>query len=251
MKTTGNEFREILLAMVAKILRAEEKCTSKRYVIFEDQVELSAPPGTQLSGEGEYVFLLPLAFCSKEKASLEEKFPRSTFLSQIEAENLDLKEEDISIYPKASRTFLAKAALGIADTFATKWFARIMAQGAKAQILVSGCEPFTGKEPVAYKEMVLNYLRTLASYGVELVTKEEKSNTRKKLEEEKGKDIDLVARKSRTLDLSKEKILTRAELAAYVTCAEGTQIYLAPNCIVTAEALEFAEKRKLKLIGTD
>lgn len=76
---------------------------------------------------------------------------------------------DITVFPCFSRSLVAKTALGIDDTFETKWIRKTMEQGGRIVLLKNGLDRFTGKEPGMYTNTILEYYRILLQFNIELV----------------------------------------------------------------------------------
>jgi len=76
---------------------------------------------------------------------------------------------DITVFPCFSRSLVAKTALGIDDTFETRWIRKTMEQGGKTVLLRNGLDRFTGKEPEMYIKTILEYYRVLLQFDIEPV----------------------------------------------------------------------------------
>lgn len=77
-------------------------------------------------------------------------------------------EDTITVYPVVPYYLLAKAALCMDDTFESGWLSECIRQGGRPVFMSGGIPDFTGKEPEAYKEKILSYIRTILEYGVEI-----------------------------------------------------------------------------------
>ncbi len=101
--------------------------------------------------------------------------PGTTLLDTIKRENLATglldsagSDEDIrlSFYPGMRRLSLCESGLGMDREFASKMLRKDFESGRKPIILTSGLDPFSGREPEAYRSMILNYIRSLLLMGV-------------------------------------------------------------------------------------
>lgn len=88
----------------------------------------------------------------------------------IDEENINYDElgEYITVFPSISRNAVAKIALCIDDIFETKWIFKAMENGQKIVLISSGFEKFTGKEPRAYVDKILEYYRILLEFNIEI-----------------------------------------------------------------------------------
>ncbi len=78
-----------------------------------------------------------------------------------------LEYEEI-IFPVMPRDVLAKCALCIPDTYEVMLIQKAFEEGVKVKIAKGGLSKFTGNEPLAYQETILNYIRTLLGFGIEI-----------------------------------------------------------------------------------
>ncbi len=81
--------------------------------------------------------------------------------------SFDEKCGGISVYPSFGRSALCEAALGMDREFASRSIRQDFECGRKSIILSDGMDPFTGKEPSAYREMILGYIRSLIQMNVQ------------------------------------------------------------------------------------
>ncbi|WP_169008130.1 hypothetical protein [Faecalispora jeddahensis] len=97
---------------------------------------------------------------------LKELFPGGLVLEQEQAWE-EQREEFLTVFPFPNRALIAKTALCLEDSFETRWIGRCFSQGQKVIMLQSGMEPFSGKEPKAYRTKIEQYIRTLTDFGIE------------------------------------------------------------------------------------
>ncbi len=76
---------------------------------------------------------------------------------------------DISIYPTLKRAALCEAGLGMDSSFSSSRIRSDFENGRRVFILSAGVDPFTGKEPEFYRNMILSYIRNLGSMGIAFV----------------------------------------------------------------------------------
>lgn len=90
-----------------------------------------------------------------------------TIFSQNEINPKDINQF-ITVFPTTPRELIVKTALGIDDTFETKWIRNCFEKGQKIILLSSGLERFTGKEPQKYVQTIQSYYKTALEYGIEI-----------------------------------------------------------------------------------
>lgn len=79
----------------------------------------------------------------------------------------------VTYYPAFSRSALCEAGLGMDTLFSSAFLRRDFEAGRRSVILTGGLDPFTGREPEAYREMILSYVRNLIRMGVRFTKGEE------------------------------------------------------------------------------
>lgn len=72
----------------------------------------------------------------------------------------------VTVFPVVTRDVLAKTALCISDTFENAWITACIESGSRAVFLRSGLVKFSGKEPPAYINRIMEYCRQVLEYGV-------------------------------------------------------------------------------------
>lgn len=82
-------------------------------------------------------------------------------------------EMAVTFYPAFSRSALCEAALGMDTLFSSRLVRKDFEAGRKSVILTGGMDPFTGKEPAAYRDMILSYIRSLIGMGVSFMSEAE------------------------------------------------------------------------------
>lgn len=80
----------------------------------------------------------------------------------------DASDTDVSVtfYPAFSRSALTEAGIGMDTLFSSGMIRKDFEEGRRSVILIEGLDPFTGKEPAAYRDLILSHVRSLAQMGV-------------------------------------------------------------------------------------
>lgn len=137
-------------------------------------------------------------------------------LTRVESQQENLNDS-VTVFPVASRSFAAKLALGITDTFTTEWVVRCMEAGSSVLLLTQGLRKFTGREPQAYSQRVLNYYRMLLEYGIQIGSLDELTTNTK--EEMMPVNVtESFSAKPAVLGIPRKKqLITCADLYNYLT----------------------------------
>lgn len=163
--------------------------------------------------------------------------------------NFDELIEYLTVFPIISREIIVKTALCIEDTFETKWIFKGIENGQRIIFLKSGLQKFTGKEPLSYRNKILDYYRTLLEFDIEITDFIiEKNNSLLK----KSKDISSEKYIPHYNEILKEnkpqstkKIITEKEVGSY---AENNQIILNSGDIITDMARDKANSLNIRII---
>ncbi|MDD6195530.1 hypothetical protein ACTQ56_02575 [[Clostridium] aminophilum] len=75
---------------------------------------------------------------------------------------------DRIIFPVMPREILAKCALCIPDTDEVRIVQRALEEHVPVSVAKNGLDPFTGNEPEPYQKQVLEYVRRLLEYGIDI-----------------------------------------------------------------------------------
>lgn len=92
----------------------------------------------------------------------------SSILTREQLDPFRLEGEWSAVFPSVPRDLLVKGALGICDTYETRWVRAAMEQGGKLFLPRRGFEHLSGKEPPRYRQMILSYCRILLEMGIAL-----------------------------------------------------------------------------------
>lgn len=164
--------------------------------------------------------------------------------------NFDEMSEYITVFPILSRNIVVKTALCIDDTFETNWIFKAMEKGQRIIFLKSGLQKFSGKEPLSYRNKILDYYRTLLEFDIEI------SDCIKQMENYKlsadskssssssyvlNNDVNFNERKSGCT----KKVITEKEIGSYV---QDNKIILNEGDIITDMAREKARSLNISVI---
>lgn len=158
----------------------------------------------------------------------------------------DELSEYTTVFPKVPRELVVKTALCIEDTFETKWISKSMEKGQRIIFLKSGLQKFSGKEPVSYRNKILDYYRTLLEFDIEItdfiIQKENDSlsDIYKSISSEKQVTSYCENRQSTT-----KKVITEKEIEIY---SENNQIVLNDGDIITAMARDRAQSLNISIV---
>ncbi len=238
----GTEFREMVLRVIRQVMEEEKQEKRRLYIVFENSFDVRYDSFLHiLTDRDEVTAVIPDEWSTVQISRIQADCPFCKIVSRTASANLHA-EGSLTVYPVTSRSFIAKAALCISDTFEARWFAKCMEAGASVHILLSGLQRFTGKEPEAYVQRVLSYYRMLLQYDVSIgawpcASFPTVSDSRKKNAIQTACRPDMIETKNR--------LITASDLDAY---RDGQSIAVASDTIVTAYAQELAAKRKIQFI---
>lgn len=164
---------------------------------------------------------------------LKELFPGDLVLEQEQAWE-EQREEFLTVFPFPNRALIAKTALCLEDSFETRWIGRCFSQGQKIMMLQSGMEPFSGKEPKAYRTKIEQYIRTLTDFGIEF------SDQLPAPQQRREPAVRPEAERS-----TKKRVITEADLASGLT--DG-KLVLHQGDIITMLAKEKAAEMGIQIV---
>ena len=171
----------------------------------------------------------------------------------ITEKEIDYKKltEYITVFPIVPRDIVVKTALCIEDTFETKWIFNCMEKGQKIIFSKAGLQKFTGKEPLSYKNKILDYYRTLLEFDIEItdsiVEKEnhklskELNDSSKKYNNSTTKAISINENNLKSI----KKVITEKEVLDY---AQNHQIILKAGDIITEMARDKAKSLNISIV---
>ncbi|BBF42470.1 hypothetical protein lbkm_1152 [Lachnospiraceae bacterium KM106-2] len=164
--------KELLTAFLTRTIELlmQEETKPSAYIVFSGSWSVKLPEMIrQIKHKNEFDLI---AVLSKEQ--MEDDLYLNLALSeckQILTREEALRQEcykQTTIYPIFHRDLLAKAALGISDTYETLWIQKAFEQGGKIKMIANGFDHFTGFEPEAYQKKILSYVKMLMEYGIEI-----------------------------------------------------------------------------------
>jgi hypothetical protein len=234
MRINEETLKEIIIRVIHQIKEESLNNTRLRkkkvYVIIDKNWEEKDNEFfKQLPNASRYEIDLVVPMFIKEKGFLAQWEKNNAGIHIITQEEANTQEllEYTTIFPKIPRDTLVKTALGISDTFETKWILQAFEKGQKIIMLQTGFDPLTGKEPRAYQERIKTYYKTLLEYGIDIrenLTLEEVSDDQAKTITKQiitEKEINQYM-KTKKMEVSKQDIIT--ELAKEKAHALGIQI---------------------------
>lgn len=159
----------------------------------------------------------------------------------IKREEINMESLNIykTVFPYVPREIIVKTALGIDDTFETKWIKNCFSKGQQILFLSSGMEGFTGKEPKKYIQTMQQYYRTILEYGIQIKNKlcfDDILNI-----EENISFNDSVVKNQ----VKQKKIITTSEIESY---RENKKLVLKNNDIITSLANDRARELGIDIV---
>lgn len=232
--------QELILRAVRKVLIEQRQGKRQIYVVFADSFDCRCTSFLRsLSVDDSVTVIVENSEIERLRHVIEIACPFANLVSSEQAPSL-LLGGSITVYPVASQDFIVKAALGIADTFATKWLVKCLSAGADVHLQLSGLARFTGHEPAAYVQRILMYYRQLLEYNVTI--------GRQMPDRKSDMSADIVAgaaeeRKKAVVNCD-DAVITTADLYSY---KEGTTLIIGQHTIVTSCAQEEALNRGIDI----
>lgn len=235
--------QDLILRAIRKVLAEQDQDKRQIYVVFADSFDCRCTSFLHsLSSNETVTVIVEDRKIEQLRHSIETSCPFAKVVSEAQSISLSLGNS-LTVYPVASQDFIVKAALGIADTFATKWLARCFSAGAAVHLQLSGLTRFTGHEPDAYVQRILMYYRQLLEYNVTIGRQFPPGHLEV--------PADTVAggiEKEKTVTVARDDtVLTAADLYSY---KEGTTLIIGKHTIVTAYASDEALRRGIDVCRT-
>ncbi len=241
MDINGNEFRNMVLRAVLKVLEEEkqqQQCERTVYVVFSRSFDGPWHISQQELAKGDaFTAIVPDEWPQDKLCQLMAEFPFRRIVSRTESANLPLVGS-LTVYPTISHTFAAKTALCIQDTFATQWLARCLAAGSQIHFMIDGLQKFTGHEPDAYVQQILSYYKTILTYGITI-------GSFQSTQHEPAVATSIEPNAAAPQITLHSHVVTTADIHRY---PEGTTIHLESGAVVTSLAQEEADRRQIALI---
>ncbi len=233
MKISEEQLKALVLRVLQELEAEKSKCGARQKVYMLCSATWS-PQYTDFLREtdasGAYD-VYPVVPVSWEKQGYETalKSYRSccSVLYRSGQHPADL-EQAITVFPVVPRDVLVKTALCIGDTFETAWIMACMEAGSRIVFLRSGLAKFSGKEPPAYVNRIMEYCRQALEYGIAIGG----------MEALPGDGKELTAAPPRVENQGKRRVITASNVDQL---ASNGVLFLHPGDIVTDLARDRAK----------
>jgi len=168
------EFNETTLRkIISRVLEEmEETSVPILYVVLTEAITYPLGLFESLYIQQDYKVVILYDECLDIEKN-REIFPEKSNFTYVQQSSITEPPLGVfeSLFPMFNKTLIAKTALGVGDTFATKWIEHCFEQGQKVSILKSGMQMLTGKEPAGYQRTFQKYVKTLADYEINIIDK--------------------------------------------------------------------------------
>ena len=238
---TEKKLEDLILRAVRQVLAEQSQAKRRLYVVFADAFDCRCVNFLRsLSPADDVTVLVDEIQAEQVRCDIEQACPFASVVLTSQARSLPLTDS-LTVYPVASRDFVVKAALGLADTFAARWLARCFAAGSAVHLQLSGLARFTGREPAAYVQQILGYYRKLLEYGITI--------GHHLPQEKAGNPVPaaVTEKKAPPVVTCQDKVLTAADLYPY---DKGTILLVGAHTVVTSFAREAALSRGIEIRRT-
>ena len=235
------DLEALILRVIRQVLAEQAQAKRRLYVVFADAFDCRCVQFLQsLTTADDVTVIVDDAQGERIRCDIELACPFAAVVMTSQARSLPLGGS-LTVYPVASRDFIVKAALGMADTFAVEWLARCFAAGSAVHLQLSGLTRFTGREPAAYVQQILGYYRKLLEYGITI--------GHHLPQEKAGNPVPaaVTEKKARPVVTCQDKVLTAADLYPY---DKGTILLVGAHTVVTSFAREAALSRGIEIRRT-
>lgn len=231
----------LILRVIRQVLAEQAQAKRRLYVVFADAFDCRCVQFLQsLTTADDVTVIVDDTQGERIRRDIELACPFAAVVMTSQARSLPLGGS-LTVYPVASRDFIVKAALGMADTFAAEWLARCFAAGSAVHLQLSGLTRFTGREPAAYVQQILGYYRKLLEYGITIGHHLPQEKT--------GNPVPaaVTEKKAPPVVTCQDKVLTAADLYPY---DKGTVLLVGAHTVVTSFAREAALSRGIEIRRT-
>ncbi|WP_337384687.1 hypothetical protein [Megasphaera sp.] len=238
---TEKKLEDLILRAIRQVLAEQLPAKRRLYVVFADAFDCRCVNFLRsLSPADDVTVLVDEIQAEQVRCDIEQACPFASVVLTSQARSLPLTDS-LTVYPVASRDFVVKAALGLADTFAARWLARCFAVGSAVHLQLSGLARFTGREPAAYVQQILGYYRKLLEYGITI--------GHHLPQEKAGNPVPaaVTEKKAPPVVTCQDKVLTAADLYPY---DKGTILLVGAHTVVTSFAREAALSRGIEIRRT-
>lgn len=251
--------RELIIKAI-ELVKAENEAQKvvlkkKLYVIFTEEWN-----GTywsffeKLNEENKYEVYAVIPERINNKLNLNNLNKFQVCKEIITEKEIDYKKltEYITVFPIVPRDIVVKTALCIEDTFETKWIFKCMEKGQKIIFCKAGLHKFSGKEPLSYKNKILDYYRTLLEFDIEIsdsIVGKENHKESKEVNDSSAKYNNNLMKKAVSANENNvesiKKVITEKEVLNY---AENHQIILKDGDIITEMACDKARSLNISIV---
>ncbi len=239
---TEKKLEDLILRAIRQVLAEQLPAKRRLYVVFADAFDCRCVNFLRsLSPADDVTVLVDEIQAEQVRCDIEQACPFASVVSTSQARSLPLTDS-LTVYPVASRDFVVKAALGLADTFAARWLARCFAAGSAVHLQLSGLARFTGREPAAYVGQILGYYRKLLEYGITIGPQLPDRKTG-----EQPVPQAAPVKGTTPVVACQDKVLTAADLYPY---DKGTVLLVGEHTVVTSFAREAALSRGIEIRRT-
>lgn len=231
----------LILRVIRQVLAEQAQAKRRLYVVFADAFDCRCVQFLQsLTTDDDVTVIVDDTQGERIRCDIERACPFAAVVMTSQARSLPLGGS-LTVYPVASRDFIVKAALGMADTFAAEWLARCFAAGSAVHLQLSGLTRFTGREPAAYVQQILGYYRKLLEYDITI--------GHHLPQEKAGNSVPaaVTEKKAPPVVTCQDKVLTAADLYPY---DKGTVLLVGAHTVVTSFAREAALSRGIEIRRT-
>lgn len=231
----------LILRVIRQVLAEQAQAKRRLYVVFADAFDCRCVQFLRsLTTADDVTVIVDDTQGERIRRDIELACPFAAVVMTSQARSLPLGGS-LTVYPVASRDFIVKAALGMADTFAAEWLARCFAAGSAVHLQLSGLARFTGREPAAYVQQILGYYRKLLEYGITI--------GHHLPQEQIGNPVPaaVTEKKAPPVVTCQDKVLTAADLYPY---DKGTVLLVGAHTVVTSFAREAALSRGIEIRRT-
>ncbi len=238
---TEKKLEDLILRAIRQVLAEQLPAKRRLYVVFADAFDCRCVNFLRsLSPADDVTVLVDEIQAEQVRCDIEQACPFASVVLTSQDRSLPLTDS-LTVYPVASRDFVVKAALGLADTFAARWLARCFAAGSAVHLQLSGLARFTGREPAAYVQQILGYYRKLLEYGITI--------GHHLPQEKAGNPVPaaVTEKKAPPVVTCQDKVLTAADLYPY---DKGTILLVGAHTVVTSFAREAALSRGIEIRRT-
>ena len=211
----------LILRVIRQVLAEQAQAKRRLYVVFADAFDCRCVQFLQsLTTADDVTVIVDDTQGERIRRDIELACHFAAVVMTSQARSLPLGGS-LTVYPVASRDFIVKAALGMADTFAAEWLARCFAAGSAVHLQLSGLTRFTGRITIGHH-----------------------------LPQEKaGNPVPaaVTEKKAPPVVTCQDKVLTAADLYPY---DKGTVLLVGAHTVVTSFAREAALSRGIEIRRT-